>query len=94
MENNSLNNPTREFVWKINKTPKKKAKTPKTDSSKVGELVEKQFQKMSMILFDKISTLESEVTSIKQRNLQLEQQISETSQVAYANDQMHDPWYL
>lgn len=93
MENNSLENPTREFVWKINKTPKMKAKTPKNNPNNVRELVEKQFQSMSMVLFDKINTLEQEVKTIKRRNIQLEQQI-DNNYTHYTNNSVYDPWYL
>lgn len=93
MENNSLDNPTREFVWKINKTPKMKAKTPKNSPNNIRELVEKQFQSMSMVLFDKINTLENEIKSIKKRNAQLEQQV-DSIHTPYTTDAVYEPWYL
>lgn len=93
MENNSLDNPTREFVWKINKTPKMKAKTPKNSPNNVRDLVEKQFQSMSMVLFDKINTLENEIKTIKKRNSQLEQQIDNVY-APYTTDSVYEPWYL
>lgn len=94
MDNTSLNNSTREFVWKINKTPKAKAKTPKTEPSTVRELVEKQFQNLSMILFDKINTLENEINSIKRSNTMLENQLTNSNQTSYVDDFIYDPWYL
>ncbi|EAY27806.1 hypothetical protein [Microscilla marina] len=93
MENNSTNTPTREFVWKINKAPKMKSKTATTDQKNIRELVEKQFQNMSMVLFDKINTLENEIKTIKNRNTQLEQQISNAT-LQDTNQSIYDPWYL
>lgn len=95
MDNSTLNNSTREFVWKINKTPKMKAKTPKKEASSVKTMVEKQFQSLSTILFDKIHLLENEIKTIKQRNTELEQQVNIQATLPSQPEAFaYEPWYL
>ncbi|HAS47026.1 MAG TPA: hypothetical protein DCS93_41465 [Microscillaceae bacterium] len=94
MDNSTLNNSTREFVWKINKTPKMKANTPKKEESSVKTLVEKQFQTLSTILFDKIHLLENEIKTIKQQNTYLEQQLMQAPSQSQSEEFAYEPWYL
>lgn len=94
MENSALNNSTREFVWKINKEPKMKANTVKKENSLVKSLVEKQFQNLSTILFDKIHALENEIKDIKQQNIQLEQELAQANPTHPTETFAYEAWYL
>lgn len=97
----TIDNETREFVWKIEQktAPKPEKTTSKTrrhgEPTLVKDAVNRYFNKISEGLFERLEALENQVKQLQAENTQLRENCDNAccTETQYVTDNIYNPWY-